>query len=590
MSTLPGAAVRRSRPVLRHLASPTAVIGVVGTLIFVGLAVLAPVLWGDAAAQEDLAAIGRGASAEHWLGTDASGRDILLRTLVATRTSLFYGLLATVIGVVLGVVVGCLPYVLPVWLGRLVVSTVNMLVAFPALLLVLFLAVFFGQGTVGAVFALGLAIAPTVARLCQTMAASVAGMEYISAARVLGVSRSKVLFRHVIPNIGDVVLVNATAAAANSLTAFAGLSFLGLGVQAPDYDWGRLLAEGLSRMYLQPAAALGPAAAVVLAGIALTMLGDAVGRAVGITPVLSLRRLGSRPTRTAPAAEPDRSAVLSVRDLWVRFPTEDGWRSPVRGVSFDVAAGERVGIVGESGSGKSLTALSVAQLVDGPGVVDAGSIRFDGFEYAGLTRKQVKARGDHLGTALSMVFQDPMSSLNPSLRVGAQVAEVALLHGGTGAARARERAVARLAEVGIPDPAARAEQYPFQFSGGMRQRAMIAMGLMGRPRLIIADEPTTALDTTVQREVLRLLDRVAAEHAAAVVFISHDIALVTGFCDRVLVMYQGEVVEDITTADLVAGRAAHPYSRALMASIPTLTTDKSAPLPTVGDFVKGAGE
>ncbi len=583
---------RRSLPVLRHLGSPTAVTGVFGTLVFVALAVFGPVIWGDAASQEDLSAIARGPSAEHWLGTDASGRDILLRTLVATRTSLLYGLLATVIGVVLGVVVGCLPYVLPVWLGRLVVSTVNMLVAFPALLLVLFLAVFFGQGTVGAVFALGFAIAPTVARLCQTMAAGVAGMEYISAARVLGVSRVKVLFRHVVPNIQDVVLVNATIAAANSLTAFAGLSFLGLGVQAPDYDWGRLLAEGLSRMYSAPAAALGPAAAVVFAGIVLTMLGDTIGRAVGVTPVFSLRRLGIRPERdpkTVVAPEKTGS-VLSVRDLWVRFPSEDGWKSPVRGVGFDIAVGERVGIVGESGSGKSLTALSVAQLVNGPGVVDAGSIRFDGFEYAGLSPRQVAERGDHLGNSLSVVFQDPMSSLNPSLRVGSQVAEVAVLHGGVGTRQARKRAVARLAEVGIPDPEARARQYPFQFSGGMRQRAMIAMGLMGSPKLIIADEPTTALDTTVQRDVLRLLDRVAAEHAAAVMFISHDIALVTGFCDRVLVMYQGEIVEDITSDDLVAGLAVHPYTQALMASIPTLTTDRAKPLPTVSDFVKGAAE
>ncbi len=584
-------ATRRIRSFVHQMRTPAGAIAAIGTVLLVGLAIFAPVLWGAEAAEVNVDVIARGPSAEHLLGTDSAGRDILLRTLVAARTSLMYGMLATLIGVTLGVIVGCLPSILPPWIGRLVTAVVNMLVAFPALLLILFLAVFFGQGATGAVFALGLAIVPNIARLCQTMTASVVGRDFVSAAKVLGVPRTAILFRHIIPSIADVIVVNATMAAASSLTAMAGLSFLGIGLQAPAYDWGRLLSEGLARMYVSPAAALTPAIAVTLAGIVLTMLGDTIGRAVGVTPVISMRKLAGLPTRSA-KPEPDRGeaphpeAVLSVRDLHVSFPALGKWVTPVRGVSFDIARGERVGIVGESGSGKSLTALAVAQLIEYPGRVEADAIVFDGVDYAGMSEREVTSHAADLGLKMSMVFQDPMSSLNPSLRVGPQVAETALLHGGGIRTQASNQATDRLAEVGIQNPKMRARQYPFQFSGGMRQRAMIAMGLMGTPKLIIADEPTTALDATVQRTVMQVLDRVAVEHGSAVMFISHDIALVTGFCERVLVMYHGEIVEDISSADLVEGSAVHPYTKALMASIPTLTTDRSRPMATVADFMK----
>lgn len=585
----------RFRSLMQQARTPTGAIAIFGTLTLIGIAIFAPIIFGEKAAVVDVTSIAQGPSADHWLGTDASGRDILLRTLVATQLSLMYGMVATVIGVTLGIVVGCLPSVLPPAIGRIIVAFVNMMIAFPSLLLVLFLAVVLGQGTTGAVVALGLAIVPDMARLCQTMSASVSGRDFISAAKILGVPRFVILIRHIIPSITDVVVVNATMIAAGCLTAMAGLSFLGLGLQPPAYDWGRLLAEGLSRLYISPAAALAPALAVTLAGIVLTMLGDTIGRALGVNPVISLRKMagfsGRKETttqalETEPQAQELSEYVLSVRNLHVSFPAHGEWITPVRGVSFDIAAGERVGIVGESGSGKSLTALAISQLIEDPARVDADTVMFDGVELAGLSRREIDSHASKLGLTMSMVFQDPMSSLNPSTRIGPQVSEVAKVHGHHSTSVSKKMAIDRLNEVGIPDPELRFNQYPFQFSGGMRQRAMIAMGLMGNPRLIIADEPTTALDATVQRTVLEVLDRVTVEHGSAVMFISHDIALVTGFCDRVLVMYQGELVEDISTSDLVAGLAVHPYTRALMASIPTLTTDKTRPLATVGDFMK----
>jgi oligopeptide/dipeptide ABC transporter ATP-binding protein len=246
-------------------------------------------------------------------------------------------------------------------------------------------------------------------------------------------------------------------------------------------------------------------------------------------------------------------------------------------VTFQVRRGEAVGIVGESGSGKSLTALAVTRLVGDHGRVDADRLDLLGHD---LRAPDTAVRRGMLGTSLAMVFQDPMTSFNPAHRVGSQLAEVATHHQGMTRRAAAARAVDRLAAVRIPDADTRARQYPHQFSGGMRQRAMIGMGLMGTPALIVADEPTTALDVTVQQQVLDLLAAIRAADDVALVLISHDVAVVRDVCDRVLVMYAGRIVEDLPAADL-AGTARHPYTRALVDAVPDMTTDLSEPLATI---------
>ncbi|MGP4100347.1 oligopeptide/dipeptide ABC transporter ATP-binding protein, partial [Nonomuraea sp. KM90] len=345
----------------------------------------------------------------------------------------------------------------------------------------------------------------------------------------------------------------------------AGMSFLGLGVQPPDFDWGRVLFDGFPRIYVTPEAVLGPAAAIALAGIGFNLLGDALARAAARAPVPG----SERGRRAGPVAgdAPDPDAVLEVRDLSVTFP---GGVTPVRELSLTVAPGEIVGLVGESGSGKSLTAGAIGGLVPYPGAVTYAALRLGGRDVATLSDRE-------LGTALAMVFQDPLAALNPALKVGGQLAEVAIVHQGASRAEARRRAVDRLGHVHLPEPGKRAAQHPHELSGGMRQRAVIAMGLMGTPRLIVADEPTTALDVTVQRQILRLLREVVEETGAASLFISHDIAVVGELCDRVVVMYAGRVVEELPTDRLAAG-AAHPYTKALIASLPDLDTDRSLPL------------
>ncbi len=279
------------------------------------------------------------------------------------------------------------------------------------------------------------------------------------------------------------------------------------------------------------------------------------------------------PTATSgPAAE---GLVLQVEDLTVELPTPDGVVRPVRGVSLSLRPGEIVGLVGESGSGKSLTALAVADLLPDRARSSRRTLRLLGADLAAMTPKE---REHHLATGLAMIFQNPASALNPSLRIATQLTETVRTHRGANRAQALAEASDALRRVALPPAVLRAR--PHQLSGGQRQRVMIAAALMVRPGLIIADEPTTALDVTVQRQITRLLSEIRRDTSAAVLFISHDIALVGEFCDRVAVMYAGTVVETLP-ADRLPTDTRHPYTRALVESVPALTADRDRPLPTV---------
>ncbi|MDR1213898.1 MAG: dipeptide/oligopeptide/nickel ABC transporter permease/ATP-binding protein [Propionibacteriaceae bacterium] len=558
--------------------------GLLGLVLLTAL--LAPLLWTGPAEAIDTSNILAGPSAQHWIGTDALGRDLFSRVLVATRLSVLLALAATGIAVGVGLILGSAPVLLGPTAGQAVAWLIGVAVAFPGLLLALFFAVIFGASQTGAVCAIGLAGAPSFARLCHTMIAGVMGRDFVAAARVGGIGRGRVLIRHVLPNIAEPLVVQATMGAGSVLLSFAGLSFLGLGVKAPAYDWGRLMNEGLSGIFIHPLAALGPGLAVVLAGLAFNLTGETAARSLGLAAqggFVSLAR-PQRPARSAgpaPAAVPSTDeparTVLTVEGLEVAFPGPAGPLRPVRGVSFSLAAGQALGLVGESGSGKSLTALAVAQLIEPPGQVEAKRLRFAGTDLGALGPR---AQRHLLGTSLAMVFQDPMTSLNPTMRVGSQLAEVSRQHYGLRRRAAWRRAVERLAAVRIDQSERRARQYPHEFSGGMRQRAMIGMGVMGTPRLIIADEPTTALDVTVQQQVLDLLRSIRRQDQVALWLISHDVSVVAEVCDRVMVMYAGRIVEELPIERL-RHDARHPYTRLLVAAVPDMTTDLTAPLPTI---------
>ena len=269
--------------------------------------------------------------------------------------------------------------------------------------------------------------------------------------------------------------------------------------------------------------------------------------------------------------------VLDVRDLHVRFPGDDGVVHAVDGVTFEVAEREIVGIVGESGSGKSMTALAIMGLVPEPGKVTSGEIRFRGGD---MLKESLEKVREMRGRDIAMIFQDPLSSLNPVLRTGYQVAEAMLAHGRADRKGAMARAVDLLRQVRVPAPAQRARDYPFQLSGGMRQRAMIAMGLANAPSLLIADEPTTALDVTVQAQILKLLRDLNRETGTAVMLITHNLAVVAGLCSRVIVMYAGQIVEQGPVLDIFE-RPQHPYTWSLLRSIPRLDEQRHERLRSI---------
>ncbi|GIN20824.1 MAG TPA: ABC transporter ATP-binding protein [Bacillus bacterium] len=272
--------------------------------------------------------------------------------------------------------------------------------------------------------------------------------------------------------------------------------------------------------------------------------------------------------------------ILEVKDLHVSFHTYAGEVKAVRGVNFSVGQGETVAIVGESGCGKSVTAKSIMRLLPSPPVqYKQGSIEFQGKDLFDVTEKEMQRMR---GNQISMIFQDPMTSLNPTSKIGSQIMEAILKHNDISKKAAIEKAIDMLSLVGIPQPDKRVHQYPHEFSGGMRQRAMIAMALACNPRLLIADEPTTALDVTIQAQILELMKKIQKETGTSIILITHDLGVVAEVADRVVVMYAGQVVETGTVKELFANPQ-HPYTMGLLNSIPRLDMDKNQPLsPIIG--------
>ena len=263
---------------------------------------------------------------------------------------------------------------------------------------------------------------------------------------------------------------------------------------------------------------------------------------------------------------PAKSSLLQVRNLRVDFPTRRGTLVAVDDVSFEIKAGEVLGVVGESGAGKSLTGAAIIGLLEPPGRISGGEVRLAGKRIDNLSQEQIRQiRGREIG----MVFQDPLTSLNPLFRIGEQLTETLQTHADLDEKSARKQAIDWLAEVGIPSPEVRIDQYPHQFSGGMRQRVVIALALCANPKLIIADEPTTALDVSIQAQIISLLRRLCREHGTAVMLITHDMGVIAETADRVAVMYAGRLVE-IGEARKVIQNAKHPYTLGLMGSIPTI--------------------
>jgi peptide/nickel transport system permease protein len=491
-------------------------------------------------------------------------------TLAALPLSCSLAMGAVALAAATGVGLGCAGALLGRRGRAMFERAIELSLTFPSLLIALLIVALFGPGAVGATIAVGVAMAPGFARTSQVLVLSVARSDYVSAARIVGVGPFRRVARYILPNIAEPLLVKTATAAAGALVSISSLSFLGFGVQPPHSDWGRMLTVGLRALYLSPLPALAPGLAITLAGVGFNALGDALSRSiVGSTGgSVALPSASAATTRGAIQAERlqgrGSEVLLEVVGLNATVAGAQGGRPILADVDLSLARGEALGIVGESGSGKTTLALSLAGLTGGGVEVDARSIRFEGAELLALGPRE---RDRLLGARMGFVFQSAQEAFNPRLSLGRQMREGPMLHVGLSRSAASQRVVETLRRVGVGAPERRVRQRPSSLSGGMLQRCLVAMALLDDPSLLIADEPTTALDVTVQAQVLELLIRLRQERDTAIVLVSHDLTVVARLCNRVAVMYAGRIVETGPIELISERRAVHPYTRLLLDSV-----------------------
>jgi len=524
---------------------------------------------------------------DHLLGTDALGRDVLTRLLHGSATSLRVATVSALAAAAVGTLVGLTAGYFGGLLDDVLVKTGELTQVMPQFLVALVAAALFGSTQFLLVVVLALTFWPSTARLARAEALALRERGFVEAARVQGAGHLRVLARHVLPGAVPVVVVNASFQAGAAVLIEAGLAFLGLGDRNV-VSWGAMLADAQSYVGVAWWLSLFPGVAVGVTALAINLVGDGLNQALDFRATAAARGEAPSALPRPPVAKllPDRPTtrdgrsgqeLLSVRDLRVAFSTHDGVVQAVRGVSFTVEPGKVLAIVGESGSGKSVTALAVMGLLPASARVE-GSVRFQGSELLDMNDKELR---DIRGRKLAMVFQDPLASLDPVYTVGWQLAETVLTHHRTSRAEAMARAVELLELVGIANADERARSYPHEFSGGMRQRAMIAMAMANEPDVIIADEPTTALDVTVQAQVLDTLETAQEETGASVVLVTHDLGVVAGVADEVLVMYAGRLVERGAVED-VYYRPRMPYTLGLLNSLPRVDGGDRPLIPIKG--------
>ncbi|WP_326805279.1 dipeptide/oligopeptide/nickel ABC transporter permease/ATP-binding protein [Streptomyces sp. NBC_01788] len=607
---------RLSRPGIRFRALPPSSRLALGVLAVVILAaVLAPLIAADPLATGVPVQAPSGA---HWFGTDRVGRDIFARVVYGARYSLVIGLGSTAAALVLGAVLGSLAATSRKLGDESVMRTLDIVMAFPPIALAAVLVTVFGTSLPVLILCIAFVYMPSLARVVRANVMAQYGEDYVAAEKVIGARRAYIVVRHVAVNCAAPVMVFATVLVADAIIFEASLSFIGAGVQDPDPSWGNVLSYGrqillsggwwatllpglvllatvlalniLSEGLTDAAAAPSDAraddgdpqpSAPSVAGTAVSAVSGAAGSAESASagaagaadaagPVANtdaaadvdaaLARLSAR-VLSGPSAVPpiagDAPELLVVEDLTIRFPDRYGDTRVVDGISFSVREGETLGLVGESGCGKSITSLAVMGLLARNAEV-GGRVEYRGRNLLEHGPRQRRALN---GPEIAMVYQDALSSLNPSVLVGRQLKQLT--------SRGGSQTPAELLELVGLDPRRTLRSYPHELSGGQRQRVLIAMALSRSPRLLIADEPTTALDVTVQAQVVELLERLRDELGFAMILVSHDLALVGDLSHRIAVMYAGQVAEVAETRSLLSAPA-HPYTRGLLGSVVSL--------------------
>ncbi len=558
---------------------PLAMVAAAYLVVLVAASAAAPLLAPYEPQTQDLSRVLTGPGGGHWLGTDRLGRDVLSRLMYGGRVTLLDVAEATAVFLLLGVAPGVVAGYRGGWADRMVVRFADLLLAVPGIVVLLMIVAIFPGNDTATMVTLGVIGCPSLLRTVRGSTLAIRGETYVRAARLSGLRGAAIQRRHVLPRLAGPIIVQTSLFCATALLAESGLSFLGLSrPEAQGPSWGNMVAEASSAMTQSPWLLVPTGGALMLTVMAFGLAGDDVRDATAARSQRppSLRR---RPARPAGPVDLD-GALLSVRGLTVTLPGG----TVVRDVGFDVGRGEAVGIVGESGCGKSVTARAVLGLLPGGAVVTGGSVVFDGTELTGLGER---ALGRIRGAGIALISQDPMNSLDPTFTVGSQLREVIRHHRPSSRRAANLRAEELLRMVRLPDPASVLRARPYELSGGMAQRVSIALALAAEPAVLIADEPTTALDVTVQAEILALLRELRGTLGMAVLLITHDWGVLADLCDRAVVMYAGEVVESATVEELYAAPR-HPYTRALLAADPHLATP-DRPLPVITGGVPRPG-
>ncbi|MFJ4239815.1 dipeptide/oligopeptide/nickel ABC transporter permease/ATP-binding protein [Streptomyces iakyrus] len=591
---------------LRRLPLPSK-IAVCFLAVVVLMALLAPLLAPHDPLDQQPPVDGTGhPSAGHWMGQDSLGRDILSRLMYGARWSLAIGLGATGLALVAGALLGAVAATSRKAVDETLMRCLDVVMAFPGIALAAVLVAVFGGGITVLICAIAFLFTPPVARVVRANVLDQYGEDYVTAERVIGARTPHIVLRHVAVNCAAPVLVFCTVQVAEAIVFEASLSFIGAGVRPPDPSWGSVIADG-KNMVLTGGwwATVFPGLLMLVTVLSLNVLSEGVSDAwaapsarevdvpedddrleapePGSGEVVRLPGLGEAARRLRARARHiprDGQPVLAVENLAIGFDGRHGGVDVVDGVSFEVHPGEVLGLVGESGCGKSLTALAVMGLQP-KGARVRGQVRF---RQRDLLAEPMRVRRGLLGHEMAMIYQDALSSLNPAMTIRAQLKQVVR--------RGGRRAPAELLTMVGLDPERTLRSYPHELSGGQRQRVLIAMALSRDPKLIVADEPTTALDVTVQAQVMELLLRLREELGFALILVSHDLALVADVTDRVVVMYGGQIVETGVTADLVEAPA-HHYTRGLLGSVLSLEsaqermTQIRGVVPSPADFPAG---
>lgn len=565
---------------------------------------------------------------EHWMGTDAIGRDIFSRVAHGARSSLLIGLAATGAALVAAAVIGSIAATGAKLLAEIVMRVLDVVMSFPGIALAAVFVAVFGNSLPVLIFAIAFLYVPQLARVVRANVLAQFGEDYVAASQVMGASTAWILAKHVARNCIAPIMVFATVLVADAIVLEASLSFINAGVQPPNPSWGNILSDGKQLLlsgYWWPT--FFPGLMILLTTLALNILSEGLTDAMasprvkvkvdvetdekaleeqaeqtpaadgadepdvlGVTDEETTRRLlheSLAALRTAELARPERPAIdpgipplLEVQDLRVAFPEAHGQVDILDGISFQVRPGETMGLVGESGSGKSVASLAVMGLLPRTARI-SGKVLLNGQDLLSLAPKQVNALRGH---EIAMIYQDALSSLNPSMLIRSQMAQLTR-RGGT-------RSAEELLELVGLEPQRMLNSYPHELSGGQRQRVLIAMALTRDPKLVIADEPTTALDVTVQKQVVDLLNRLKDELGFAMVFVSHDLALVSQLADRVTVMYAGQVMEQGSNRQILVDPR-HEYTRGLLGSVLSIEAGAArlhqvqGTVPSPRDFAPG---